>query len=348
MPVRLPMVEMRTIGAGGGSIAKVRAGGRLTVGPESAGSRPGPACYGRGGTEPTVTDANLALGRLDGEGFLGGGMRLDIAKARAAIEEHVARPLSLAVEPAAEGLLAVTNASLGGAIRLSLFEKGLDPRDFAMIAFGGAAGLHAVAVADELGIRRVVFPESASTLSAYGILHSNLAHDLVRSKVLAATADNLGALAAMAESLRGGDGAARRRCRAGGGPQIELAADMRYKGQAFELMIPATDRQANTSFDRGMLDGLVEAFHETHRQRFSYANPGAAVEIVSLRVSAIGRLPMLRGTVACPRRSASPRGSARYGSEVAGARSRRGAAARSRRMCRSRGRPSSRRPTRRC
>jgi N-methylhydantoinase A/oxoprolinase/acetone carboxylase beta subunit len=181
MPVRLPMVEIRTIGAGGGSIAKVRAGGRLTVGPESAGSRPGPACYGRGGSEPTVTDANLALGRLDGEGFLGGGMRLDPARARAAIEAHVAQPLKLAVEPAAEGLLAVTNANLGGAIRLSLFEKGLDPRDFAMIAFGGAAGLHAVAVAEELGIKRVVFPESASTLSAYGILHSNLAHDLVRS-----------------------------------------------------------------------------------------------------------------------------------------------------------------------
>ena len=201
MPVRLPMVEMRTIGAGGGSIAKVRAGGRLTVGPESAGSRPGPACYGRGGTEPTVTDANLALGRLDGERFLGGGMRLDVAKARAAIEAHVAQPLGLTVEPAAEGLLAVANASLAGAIRLSLFEKGLDPRDFAMIAFGGAAGLHAVAVAEELGIRRVVFPESASTLSAYGILHSNLAHDLVRSKVLAATTDNLETLAAMAESL---------------------------------------------------------------------------------------------------------------------------------------------------
>jgi N-methylhydantoinase A len=307
MPVRLPMVEMRTIGAGGGSIAKVRAGGRLTVGPESAGSRPGPACYGRGGAEPTVTDANLALGRLDGEGFLGGGMRLDTAKARAAIEAHVGGPLQLAVEPAAEGLLAVTNASLGGAIRLSLFEKGLDPRDFAMIAFGGAAGLHAVAVAEELGIRRVVFPESASTLSAYGILHSNLAHDLVRSKVLAATADNLAALAAMAQSLRKeatarlDADAVRQEDR-----QIELAADMRYKGQAFELMIPASDPAGSLSFDRAMLDRLVEGFHETHRQRFSYADPGAAVEIVSLRVSAIGRLPMLRGAVALPAREHKP------------------------------------------
>ncbi len=299
MPVRLPMVELRTIGAGGGSIAKVRAGGRLTVGPESAGSRPGPACYGRGGTEPTVTDANLALGRLDGEGFLGGGMRLDAARARAALELHVARPLQLDVESAAEGLLAVTNASLGGTIRLSLFEKGLDPRDFAMIAFGGAAGLHAVAVAEELGIRRVVFPESAGTLSAYGILHSNLAHDLVRSKVLLATEDNLAVLVAMAESLHR---EATARLDADAVPEedrrIELSADMRYKGQAFELMIAATGPWGAAGLDRAMLDKLVQGFHETHCQRFSYANPDAAVEIVSLRASAIGKLPMLRGAVA--------------------------------------------------
>src|SRR5262249_11909781 len=153
------------------------------------------------GTEPTVTDANLALGRLDGEGFLGGGMRLDVTAARTAIDTHVAQPLKLAVEAAADGLLAVTNANLGAAIRLSLFEKGLEPRDFVLIAFGGAAGLHAIAVADELGIRRVVFPESASTLSAYGILHSNLAHDLVRSKVLAAGPEALPTLAAMASEL---------------------------------------------------------------------------------------------------------------------------------------------------
>jgi N-methylhydantoinase A/oxoprolinase/acetone carboxylase beta subunit len=309
MPVRLPMVEMRTIGAGGGSIAKVRPAGRLTVGPESAGSQPGPACYGRGGTAPTVTDANLALGRLDGERFLGGGMRLEMAKARAAIEAHVAQPLGLAVEPAAEGLLAVANASLAGAIRLSLFEKGLDPRDFAMIAFGGAAGLHAVAVAEELGIRRVVFPESASTLSAYGILHSNLAHDLVRSKVLAATADNLDTLAEMAESLHT---EATARLDADAVPeedrQIELKADMRYKGQAFELMISASAPAVSARFDRATLDGLVEAFHATHRQRFSYANPGAAVEIVSLRVSAIGRLPILGGTVALQATQPQPDG----------------------------------------
>ena len=265
MPVRLPMVEIRTIGAGGGSIAKVRPGGRLTVGPESAGSRPGPACYGNGGTEPTVTDANIALGRLDGESFLGGGMRLDGAAARIAIDEHVARPLGLTLEAGAEGLLAVTNANLGAAIRLSLFEKGLDPRDFVMIAFGGAAGLHAVAVADELGIARVVFPESASTLSAYGILHSNLAHDLVRSQVLPAGRESLPTFAAMAEDLLAD---AQARLDADAVPaadrQIELAADMRYKGQAFELTVPAT----GTQLDETALDGLIAGFHDIHRQRF--------------------------------------------------------------------------------
>jgi len=178
---------------------------------------------------------------------------------------------------------------------LSLFEKGLDPRDFVLIAFGGAAGLHAIAVADELGIRRVVFPESASTLSAYGILHSNLAHDLVRSKVLAAGPVTLPTLAAMASELLteaqarlDGDAvpAAERR--------IELAADMRYKGQAFELTVPATA----VDFDQARLDQLIGSFHEIHRQRFSYANPGASVEIVSLRVSAVGQLEKPQGAMA--------------------------------------------------
>ena len=350
MPVRLPMVEMRTIGAGGGSIAKVRAGGRLTVGPESAGSRPGPACYGRGGTEPTVTDANLALGRLDGEGFLGGGMRLDTARARAAIEEHVARPLSLAVEPAAEGLLAVTNASLGGAIRLSLFEKGLDPRDFAMIAFGGAAGLHAVAVAEELGIRRVVFPESASTLSAYGILHSNLAHDLVRSKVLAATPDNLAALAAMAESLHK-EATARLDADAvpAGGPADRAAADMRYRGQAFELMIPSDrPRAARRASIAPCSTGSWRA--STRPIASASPTPIPAPPWRSYRCASppSGGCPCCAAPSRCRRRSTSLPARARCGCEGAGARSRRGAAARSHRVSRSRGRPSSRRPTPPC
>ena len=288
MPVRLPMVEIRTIGAGGGSIAKVLPGGRLTVGPESAGSRPGPCCYGDGGMEPTVTDANVALGRLDVKGFLGGGMQLDPTAARDAIERAVARPLGLSLEAGAEGLLAVTNANLGAAIRLSLFEKGLDPRDFVMIAFGGAAGLHAIAVADELGVGRVVFPENASTLSAFGILNSNLAHDFVRSQVLGAHEGNLRALRALLEGLlaQAGPGSPPTASRPRTG-RSRSRGDLRYKGQAFELTVPARGH----SLDSAALAALVADFHEIHRQRFSYANPGSPVEIVSLRVSAIGHLP---------------------------------------------------------
>lgn len=288
MPVRIPMVEIRAIGAGGGSLAKVQRGKRLTVGPESAGSNPGPACYGRGGTGATVTDANVVLGRLDGTKFLGGGMRLDVDAARAVIDTEVAGPLELATEVAAEGLLSVVNANLGAAIRLSLFEKGVDPREFTMIGFGGAAGLHAVEVAEETGIRRVVFPENASTLSAYGILHSDLTHDLVRSRVLDATPDKLGAIGPLLESLVAD---ARSRLDADAIPaddrHIELAADMHYKGQAFELTVPLRALQ----LDEAALSVLIDDFHDLHRQFFSYSNPGSPVEIVSLRASAIGRLP---------------------------------------------------------
>jgi N-methylhydantoinase A len=163
-----------------------------------------------------------------------------------------------------------------------------------MIAFGGAAGLHAIAVADELGIGRVVFPESASTLSAYGILHSDITHDLVRSKVLEARSDNVGTLTGMAATLLD-EAAARLDTDAvpAEDRRIEFAADMRYKGQAFELTVPA----ARLDFDQDGLDELIGRFHDIHRQRFSYSNPGTTVEIVSLRVSAIGRLPKPQGTV---------------------------------------------------
>ena len=288
LPVRLPMVEIRTIGAGGGSIAAVDAGGRLTVGPRSAGARPGPACYGQGGTEPTVTDANIALGRLDPAFFLGGAMALDPAAARRAIDEHVARPLSLDVEHAAEGILAVTNTNLAAAIRLSLFEKGLDPRDFTLLSFGGAGGLHALPVAQELGITRVVFPPNASTFSAYGMLHSEIVHDLARSRVLPAAAESLAALSEAARDLRR---QGERLLEQDGLPReswaFSLTADMRYQGQAFELSVPWGDVHP----DAAQLGALLERFHELHRQRFSYANRNDLVEIVTLRANAIGRMP---------------------------------------------------------
>ncbi|MBR0670001.1 hydantoinase/oxoprolinase family protein [Neoroseomonas soli] len=288
LPVRLPMVEMRTIGAGGGSIASVDAGGRLTVGPRSAGARPGPVSYGRGGSEPTVTDANLALGRLDPEFFLGGMMKLDMPGTRAALEAKVGKPLGLGVEQAAEGVLTVTNANLGAAIRLSLFEKGLDPRDFCLLSFGGAGGLHATEVAAELGISEVAFPREPGTLSAYGILFSDLTQDIARSRVMRAEAaslprivETLAALRAEADARLAQDGIAPERRR------ISMAADMRYHGQAFELLIPWGEVATPDAED---IAALVEAFHATHRQRFSYANPGDPVEVVTLRAVATGVL----------------------------------------------------------
>ncbi len=284
LPVRLPMVEMRTIGAGGGSIASVDSGGRLTVGPRSAGSRPGPVSYGRGGTEPTVTDANLALGRLDPDYFLGGMMKLDMPATRAAVASRVGAPLGLEVEPAAQGMLTVVNANLGAAVRLSLFEKGLDPRDFALLSFGGAGGLHATDVAAEMGIREVIFPREPGTLSAYGILFSDLVQDIARSRVMPAVLASLPAIEASIAALRAEAEAGL--ARDGVPPErreVAVAADMRYHGQAFELLVPWPEMPD--------LAALLARFHAMHRQRFSYADEEEAVEIVTLRAIATGRLP---------------------------------------------------------
>jgi N-methylhydantoinase A/oxoprolinase/acetone carboxylase beta subunit len=308
LPVRLPMVEMRTIGAGGGSIAAVDAGGRLTVGPRSAGAKPGPVAYRRGGVEPTVTDANLVLGRLDPEFFLGGAMALDLEGARAAIAGRVGEKLALAPEDAASGILTVTNASLGAAIRLSLFEKGLDPRDFCLLSFGGAGGMHATEVAAEVGMSEVAFPRDPGTLSAYGILFSDLVQDIARSRLLPAVPASLPALAELIAELRAE--AEARLARDGVPPDarhVEVAADMRYLGQAFELLIP----WGNPKPDAHDLERLVTAFHATHRQRFSYANPGDAVEVVTLRITATGRLPRPSATVPPPAERPARKGTRR-------------------------------------
>ncbi len=287
LPVRVPMVEIRTIGAGGGSIALVSAGRRLTVGPESAGATPGPVCYGHGGTEPTVTDANLVLGRLDPAFFLGGKMKLDLAAARDAIAARIADPLGVSLEQAASGILTMTNANLAAAIRLSLFEKGLDPRDFALLSFGGAGSLHALQVAEELNINRAIFPRDASTLSAWGILHSDIGHDFARSRVMLAETSNLAVIIAMAAELTA-EGSARLEADAIAPParQLNFSADLRYRGQAFELTIP----WATQAPDGEALTRLVRDFHAAHRQRFSYSNPDDAVELVTLRLAAIGAL----------------------------------------------------------
>ncbi|WP_420103344.1 hydantoinase/oxoprolinase family protein [Bosea sp. (in: a-proteobacteria)] len=285
LPVRLPMIEMRTIGAGGGSIAWVDEGGRLRIGPHSAGADPGPACYGKGGTQFTVTDANLLLGRLDGASFMGGAMPLDREAARKAAEP-IATRLGLTIDQVAAGVIDVANSALATATRLSLFEKGMDPEDFALLSFGGAGGVHACEVAEELGIRRVVFPAHASTLSAWGILWSDIAHDLSATQIgllsdlapgLARTAERLVADARALLSEDGVPEAAQR---------FEWALDLRYAGQAFDLRVPL----AGADFSAVGVETATAAFHALHRQRFSYDEPSVPVEMVALRLKAVGGL----------------------------------------------------------
>lgn len=284
LPVRLPMIEIRTIGAGGGSIARVE-DGALRVGPHSAGSRPGPACYQRGGTKPTVTDANLALGRIDPAGFLGGQMQLGTREAGAVISA-VAKPLDLTHEQTAGGIVAVANAAMAAAVRLSLFEKGADPSDFTLASFGGAGGLHACEIAEQLDIRGVLFPATASTLSARGMLGTDLRHDLSEAQLIILSpeaapvlTEMIERLTAQADSLLAGDSIE---------PKdriIEILADLRYRGQAFEITTPWPGAESTD------LNALTDEFHSLHQQRYAHADPTQSVELVALRARATGRMP---------------------------------------------------------
>jgi N-methylhydantoinase A len=283
LPVRLPMIDIRTIGAGGGSIARVEGSGRLRVGPASAGARPGPVCYRRGGTEPTVTDANVTLGRIDPNFFLGGSMDLDAEGARMAIGENVARPLGLTVDAAAEGISEVAVSQMAGAIRLSLFEKGLDPEDFALLSFGGASGLHACATAEEIGIDRVIFPCDPGTLSAWGMLYSDVVHSLTRSRLMKADAAALPVLEDLCASLLieacavlERDGVAKE------AQSFPLFLDMRYPGQAYEIQVPL-DGSAD-------LSAAVARFHDLHMAQYAHAERHVVPEIVAVRLAATGRL----------------------------------------------------------
>ena len=291
LPVRLPMIEIRTIGAGGGSIARLQGKG-LRVGPESAGANPGPVCYGRGGVEPAVTDANVALARIDAPSFLGGAMQLNASDALHAINERVATPLGLPSEAAAAGILEVADARMADAIRLSLFEKGADPSDFVLAPFGGAGGLHATALADALNIGCIIFPSNASTLSARGILGADLRHDLARSRRLKANnggeADALTALAEMASDLRKEAEDALVRDGVSEADRLyEFSADMRYLGQAYELGV----HWGNIQITEQTVRDLVEKFHAEHLRRFAHADERDTVEVATLRLAAIGKMP---------------------------------------------------------
>jgi len=281
-PVRTRTIEIHTIGAGGGSIAWVDAGGLLKVGPMSAGAVPGPAAYGRGGTRPTVTDANVVLGRLNPKTLLGGRMIVYPARARNAIEKELCPALGVDLFEAAAGILDIVNANMIGAVRVISVEQGEDPREFALVAFGGAGPLHAADVARAMGIRRVIVPPRPGLLSAIGLLGADVRGDFSLTRFVRASEEHLGALNAGFAQLRA-QGEAWLEGEIGPQARAKYAwsADLRYVGQNFELILPCT---SGTMFPDA-LENLVAAYHQRHREFYGYDMPGQAVEVVNLRLS---------------------------------------------------------------
>jgi len=273
VPIRTPMVDIETVGAGGGSIAWVDSGGALRVGPESAGADPGPACYGHGGERPTVTDANVVLGYIGSDAALGGELRIDAGAARSALERLADEAGLSDAEAAARGVHRVANATMARAIRSVTVERGHDPRQFGLVAFGGAGPVHASALADRLGLERVLVPGPAGVLSAYGLLAAEETHDAARTVRLSLPAatpeDGRGVYEELAErvleSVSDPDRA-----------RIERAADCRYTGQSFELTV---------SVERFDPDAVAERFEAEHERAYGY-RLDAAVEAVTLRVTA--------------------------------------------------------------
>jgi len=285
-PIGIPMLDIHTIGAGGGSIARVDIGGALRVGPESAGAAPGPACYALGDSSydlPTVTDANVVLGRLPVDHFLGGEMKLSEERAFT-VMENLGTELGLSAVQAAQGVIDVINAHMERALRLVTIERGHDPEEFTLLSFGGAGGLHAAALARRLSIPKVIVPPLASTLSAYGMLVADVLKDYSRTVMLpgSETKENLDdafqpLIAQGREELKS-EGVQETKI------HFEASLDMRYRGQSFELNIP-------------FRDSYLDDFHQSYEQNYGYSHPGADVEIVNIRLRAAGlnTSPEIRG-----------------------------------------------------
>lgn len=283
LPIKVPLIDIHTVGAGGGSIATVDAGGALRVGPESAGANPGPICYGNNGEDITVTDANLFLGRIAATQFLGGAMALDLERTRAHVEKFAAQ-LDIPALQAADGILKVANAAMERAIKVISVERGFDTRDFTLVSFGGAGGLHAAFMAENLGIETILIPPNGGLLSAYGMLFADVVKDYSQTVLLKFETSG----EVLLETLNAGfDGLltrAENEMRAEGfipdQLKIDRSLDIRYEGQSYELNIPY--------FTEIGTHALVQRFHAAHGQRFGYARTDAPVEVVNLRLTATG------------------------------------------------------------
>jgi N-methylhydantoinase A len=287
-PLRVPQINVHTIGAGGGSIAHVSRG-MLKVGPQSAGADPGPACYGRGGSEPTSTDCAVCLGLIDPDYFLGGEMPLDIDAARRAVGDKLAAPLGMTIEGAARSVVRVQVAQIVSGIRNVSVEKGLDPRDFILLPFGGAGALYAGVVAEELGVREILVPIHASILSALGMLMSDVKYTGVATRLTPASQMTVAAAGAAFDEVKKGvlaEMASEQLDRRA--ISFELSADMRYSGQAFEINIPVPDDLLSGE-DAGIAT-LVTMFNSEHERLYGYFVEGEPVEFVNFRVTAIGNI----------------------------------------------------------
>ncbi len=291
LPVRIPIIDLHVIGAGGGSIAWLDPGGALNVGPRSAGAEPGPACYARGGTEATVTDANLVLGRLAPEYFNAGRMRLDVDAARRAVDA-LARTIGLSVEETALGIVRVVDASMVKGIATVTIQRGIDVRDHSLLSFGGAGGVHAVELARALGMREALIPPLPGTFSAVGLLASDVRHDYVTAlgAVRADRAD-LGALEAHYRRMeREAQTELERQGFARGRIELVRSADLKVAGQTYELSLPL---DGCAPLDERAIANLIDSFSRLYRSRYAFFFEGEPIEIVNVRVAALGRNPPL-------------------------------------------------------
>jgi N-methylhydantoinase A len=286
-PVMLPMIDVVEVGAGGGSIAWIDDVGALKVGPQSAGADPGPICYRGGGTEPTITDANVVLGRLDPHNFLGGEMVLDADGARAGIERKIAKPLSMDTVAAAEAILQIAISKMALAVREVSVEKGYDPRDFVLVASGGAGPLHICAIARELHIPKVIVPLFPSHFSALGMLLADERHDFTRTFYCDLASLDFKALLAVHDEITS---EAKKNLRHASQAEWQIALDLRYVGQEFTLSVPVT-RDVIKKGDRQKIRAAFDALYE---HRYAHQSPEEPVEMVNIRVAAIGKRPPLR------------------------------------------------------
>ncbi|QOR70591.1 hydantoinase/oxoprolinase family protein [Ruania alkalisoli] len=299
-PVRAPMLDINTVGAGGGSIAWIDEGGHLKVGPRSAGADPGPACYGRGNDEPTVTDANVVLGILNQETLLGGAMPIDASRSFSAVE-RLGSQLGLSAVETAQGIISVVTANMVRAIRVISVQRGYDPADYALVAFGGAGPLHSGRLAAELGVRRTLIPQRPGALSALGMLMTELRADFSRTHIAVLDHRNV---TWISEAFRSLDQDARdwfdRERVPAPAQNTRWVADLRYVGQNYELTVPVPATDADDAWRRT----VAASFHDAHHTRYGYASPDQPVEIVTVRIEATGDVP--RAQFPCQERTDVP------------------------------------------